>query len=217
MEQNIWRADFPQITEKDMIYLDSAASSLKPNSVIMAVTHYDHDLSANIHRGVYKEAYEATFLYEETREKVARFINAIPEEIVFTRGATAALNLVALSYGLKNIHPGDEIIVSELEHHSSLLPWQNVALKTGAKLVYVPLDSEGRITIANFESVLSDHTKVVALTYISNVLGYITPIAEIITLAHAKKAITVIDAAQAIEHMPVDVKTLKCDFLAFSG
>lgn len=217
MEQNLWRADFPQITEKDMVYFDNAATSLKPNSVITAVTHYDHDLSANIHRGVYKEAYEATCLYEEAREKVATFINATPQEIVFTRGGTSALNLVALSYGMQNVHSGDEIIVSELEHHSSLLPWQNVAIKTGAKLVFVPLDSEGRITVDNFTSVLSNRTKVVALTYVSNVLGYITPITEIINLAHEKRVITVIDAAQAIQHMPIDVKALKCDFLAFSG
>jgi cysteine desulfurase/selenocysteine lyase len=217
MEQNIWRKDFPQITEKDMVYLDSAASSLKPLSVIAAIDHYYHDLSTNIHRGVYKETYEATRLYEEAREKIAAFIHAKTEEVIFTRGATSALNLVALTYGMENVREGDEIIVSELEHHSSVLPWQRVAQKTKATLVYVPLNAEGRITVEAFRSVLSDKTKVVALTYVSNVMGYISPMREIIALSHEKQAIVVVDAAQAVQHMHLDVVALDADFLAFSG
>lgn len=217
MEQNIWRSEFPQITEKEMIYLDSAASSLKPLCVIDAVDAYYRVLSSNVHRGVYKESFEATRLYEEAREKVAAFIHAETEEVVYTRGTTSGLNLVALTYGMENIQEGDEIIVSELEHHSSILPWQNVAIKKKAKLVYIPLSKEGRITVEAFQSVLTDKTKVVALTYVSNVMGFITPLTEIIPLAHAKNAVVIVDAAQAVQHMHLDVKALDCDFLAFSG
>ena len=216
MEKNLYRLDFPQFQDKTFVYLDSAASALKPQCVIDAVNHYYHDLSVNIHRGIYDEAYEATRLYEETREMVASFINASPEEIVFTRGATSALNLVALSYGM-NLTSEDEIITSELEHHSSVLPWQAVANKTKAKLVYIPLDSEGRITVEAFKSVLTKKTKIVALTYVSNVMGYKTPIEEIIPLAHQFGARVVVDAAQAAPHIKIDVKRLDVDFLAFSG
>lgn len=216
MEKNLYRLDFPQFQDKTFVYLDSAASALKPQCVIDAVNHYYHDLSVNIHRGIYDEAYEATRLYEETREMVASFINASPEEIVFTRGATSALNLVALSYGM-NLTSEDEIITSELEHHSSVLPWQAVANKTKAKLVYIPLDSEGRISVEAFKSVLTKKTKIVALTYVSNVMGYKTPIEEIIPLAHQFGARVVVDAAQAAPHIKIDVKRLDVDFLAFSG
>ena len=216
MEKNPWRGDFPQM-DADSVFLDNAASSLKPHSVIDAVDRYYRELSANVHRGVYFQSYEATRLYEETREKVAGFIHADPEEIVYTRGATAALNLVAASYGMEHVGEGDEIIVSELEHHSSVLPWQHVASVKKAHLVYVPLDDQHRITVDAFRSVLSERTKVVALTLVSNVMGYVTPMAEIIALAHAKGAVVVVDAAQAVQHMRIDVKDLDVDFLAFSG
>ncbi|HAQ56174.1 MAG TPA: cysteine desulfurase [Acholeplasmatales bacterium] len=217
MEKNPWREQFPQLAGKDEAFLDSAASSLKPLSVIAAVDHYYHDLSVNIHRGMYASSYEATRLYEEARAKVAAFIHAKEEEVVFLRGGTAALNLVASSYGAAHLQPGDEVIVSQLEHHSSILPWQALAAKVGAKLVYVPLDPELRITVDNVRSVLTSKTKVVALTYVSNVMGYITPLAEIIALAHASGAIVVADAAQAVQHLSIDVKCLDVDFLAFSG
>jgi cysteine desulfurase/selenocysteine lyase len=216
MENNPWTKDFPQL-KNDRVYLDSAATSLKPKSVIDKVDYYYNELSANIHRGMYRESMEATDLYEETRNTVANFINALPEEIVFTRGTTASLNLVAFSYGFDNLEPGDEIIVSELEHSSSFLPWQMVAKRTGANLVYVDLDDTGRITVEEFKKVLSDKTRIVALTYASNVLGYVTPIAEIIELAHQNDAVVVVDAAQAIQHYKIDVKKLDADFLAFSG
>ncbi len=216
MEKNRYRLDFPQLQDKPLVYLDSAASALKPQVVIDAINHYYQDLSVNIHRGIYDEAYEATRLYEETREIVAKFINASPEEVIFTRGATSALNLVALSYGM-NLTSEDEIITSELEHHSSVLPWQAIANKTKAKLVYVPLDSEGRITTESFKSVLSKKTKIVALTYVSNVMGYRTPLDEIIPLAHEIGAKVVVDAAQAAPHLKIDVRRLDVDFLAFSG
>lgn len=212
------RKDFPVLEENPKLaYLDNAASTLKPRCVIDAVDSYYAKLGVNVHRGVYKLSYLATDAYEEARNKVAEFIHADFEEIVFTRGASSALNLVASSYGMSNLKTGDEVITTELEHHSSCMPWQNVCNKTGATLKYVPLNEEGRITVGAFQSVLSKKTKVVAITYVSNVMGYITPIKDIISLAHQVGAIVVLDAAQAVPHMPVDVKELDCDFLAFSG
>ena len=200
----------------DLVYLDTAASSLKPKAVIDVVDHYYSKLGVNVHRGVYGLSYEATDLYEAARTTVAKFLNAKFEEIVFTRGTTAALNLVASSY-LEKLKPGDEIITSELEHHSSMLPWLQVAKKTGAVLKYVELDQQGRITVEAFKAVLSDQTKVVALTYVSNVMGYITPVKPIIDLAHEKGAVIILDAAQAAPHLAIDVTALNVDFLAFSG
>ena len=200
----------------DLVYLDTAASSLKPKAVIDVVDHYYSKLGVNVHRGVYGLSYEATDLYEAARTTVAKFLNAKFEEIVFTRGTTAALNLVASSY-LEKLKPGDEIITSELEHHSSMLPWLQVAKKTGAVLKYVELDQQGRITVEAFKAVLSDQTKVVALTYVSNVMGYITPVKPIIDLAHEKGAMVILDAAQAAPHLAIDVTALNVDFLAFSG
>jgi len=217
MDVNQIRQDFYLLQNNDLAYLDNAASTLKPKQVIDQINHYYQKLGVNVHRGVYKLSYEATDLYEQSRSKVASFLNCQFEEVVFTRGASSALNLVASSWGMKNIQEGDEIITSELEHHSSMLPWQNVAKIKKAKLIYVPLNEEGRITVDNFKKVLTDKTKVVALTYISNVMGYITPIEEIIKLAHIKQAIVIVDGAQATPHMKVDVKALDCDFLAFSG
>ena len=216
------RGDFPILKEtmngQPLVYLDSSATSLKPQIVVDAIDFYNTKKTANVHRGVYKLGNEATEMYEGTREKLARFINAgSADEIVMTRGATEALNLVAMSYGLSNLKPGDEIIVSELEHHSSFLPWQNVANITGAKLVFVPLTNEGRITVANFKTVLSDKTKVVALTYVSNVMGYVTPIQAICGLAHQVGAVVTVDAAQASPHLLIDVQALGCDFLSFTG
>ncbi len=216
MIKNPWFKDFPQINE-DSIYLDTAATSLKPNSVIDSINHYYNDLSSNIHRGMYEAAIESTELYEETREVVANFLNAKSDNIVYTRGTTSSLNIVAFSYGMSHLKAGDEIIVSELEHHSSFLPWQVVAKRTGAVLKFVELDKEGRITVEAFKNVLSDKTKIVALTYVSNVMGFITPIKEIIEIAHEHQAIVVVDGAQAVQHMKIDVIDLDVDFLAFSG
>ncbi|MDE5867722.1 MAG: aminotransferase class V-fold PLP-dependent enzyme, partial [Anaeroplasmataceae bacterium] len=212
------RNDFPVLKENPhLAYLDNAASTLKPDCVIKAVDDYYQKLGVNVHRGVYKLSYLATDAYEEARNKIAEFIGASFEEIVFTRGASAALNLVAMSYGLANLKKGDEVITTELEHHSSCMPWQHVCNVTGATLKYIPLNEEGRITVESFKSVLTDHTKVVAITYVSNVMGYITPIEEIIRLAHKKHAIVSLDGAQAVPHMKINVKDLDCDFLSFSG
>lgn len=218
LDTNSIKKDFPiLIKNPDLAYLDSAASSLKPSCVINKIKEYYEEYGVNVHRGVYGLSYKATDEYEETRNVVAKFLNASSEEIVFTKGTTASLNLVASSYGMANINEGDEIIVSELEHHSSVMPWQEVAKIKKAKLVFVPLDNEGRITVENFKSVLTNKTKIVALTYVSNVMGYISPIKEIIELAHKANAIVVVDAAQAAPHLAIDVKELDTDFLAFSA
>ena len=212
------RADFPVLNDNPKLaYLDNAASTLKPNKVIDSIDNYYNKLGVNVHRGVYKLSYLATDAYEEARERVASFINSTFEEVVFTRGASSALNLIAMSYGMDNISAGDEIIISELEHHSNSMPWLNVCQKKGAILKYIPLNKEGRITVEAFKSVLTNKTKIVSVTYVSNVMGYITPVQEIIKLSHEVGAIVVIDGAQAVPHMQVDVKKLNCDFLAFSG
>ena len=212
------RNDFPVLrSNPNLAYLDSAAMALKPDSVIDAVDDYYRRLGVNVHRGVYELSYEATDLYEDAREVIAKFINASFDEVVFTRGASASLNLVAQSYGMSFIEEGDEVITTPLEHHSSHMPWINVCQKKKATLKYVPLDKDGRITVEAFKSVLTEKTKVVAITHVSNVMGYITPIKEIIKLAHEVGAIVSLDGAQSVPHMVVDVKDLDCDFLSFSG
>ncbi len=218
MDINKIRNNFPVFRENpNLAYLDSAAMALKPDAVIEAVDDYYNKLGVNVHRGVYRLSYEATDKYEEARNVIAKFLNCAFEEVVFTRGSSASLNLVASSYGLNFLKPGDEVITSELEHHSSHMPWFNVCERTGAKLKYVELDKDNRITVENFKKVLTKNTKVVALTYVSNVMGYVTPIKEIIKLAHEVGAIVTVDGAQAVPHMKVDVKNLDCDFLSFSG
>ncbi len=212
------KKDFPVLVNNpSLIYLDTCASSLKPKCVIDKLDEYYEHYGVNVNRGVYNLSYQATLEYEDTRKIVAKFLNAKTKEIVFTKGASNGLNLVASSYGLDNINEGDEIITSELEHHSNVIPWQNVAKKKKAILKFIELDSTGRITVDAFKKVLTKKTKVVAITYVSNVMGYITPIKEIIELAHSVGAVVVVDAAQAVPHMKIDVKELDCDFLAFSS
>ncbi len=211
------RKDFPMLeNHPEQVYLDSAASSLKTKSVIELINHYYDHLGTNVHRGAYDLSQKTTALYEQSRAKVASFINANEEEVIFTRGTTTALNMVAGSFR-ELLTSDDEVITTELEHHSSIIPWMMATKRSGAKLNYIPLTEEGRITVENFKSVLTDKTKVVAITYVSNVMGFITPLAEIIKLAHEVGAVVVVDAAQAAPHMKIDVKALDCDFLAFSG
>lgn len=201
---------------KEVTYLDSAASSLKLNSVILSLTDYYVNNGTNIHRGVYKLAHEATEAFEATRKSVARLINSRPEEVIFTKGTTDSLNKLAISLS-SLINEGDEIITSELEHHSSLLPWQEIARQKNAKLVYVELNDEGRITLENFKKVINDKTKIVALTHVSNALGYLTPIKEIVKETRKYNAYVILDAAQSISHMKIDVKDSDIDFMAFSA
>lgn len=213
-----YKKDFPVYNSyPDLVYLDNAASSLKCKRVIDKLDNYYNNIGVNVHRGVYSLSYEATDMYEGAREVIAEFLNASFEEIVFTRGCSASLNLVAASYGMDFINEGDEVIVTELEHHSNLIPWMNVCKKKGAILKYIPLNEEGRITVSAFKSVISNKTKLVAINHVSNVMGYISPVKEIVKIAHEYGAVVCVDGAQAVPHMSVDVKELDCDFYAFSG
>lgn len=211
------KSEFPIFeNNKDLVYLDSGATTLKPKRVLDKMNEYYTKYGVNIHRGVYKLSYEATEEYDKARKIVAKFLNANENEIVFTRNVTESLNQICLMFE-KELKPGDEVISSELEHHSSVLPWMKACSRHGATLRYIPLNSEGRITIENFNKVLSDKTKFIALTLVSNVMGYLTPIKKIISEAHKRGIIVIVDAAQAVQHFKIDVKDLDCDFLAFSG
>ncbi|MBJ6362168.1 cysteine desulfurase [Paenibacillus sp. GCM10012307] len=207
-----------EINGHPLVYLDSAASSQKPQSVIETVKHYYEWDNANVHRGVHTLGSRATDAYEGSREKVARFINAAnTEEIIFTRGSTTALNLVASSYARSVCQEGDEIVISKMEHHSNLIPWQQAAKATGATLKYIPLQPDGTIRLEDAEQTITSRTKVVSVVYASNVLGVINPIKEITAIAHRNGAVMVVDGAQSTPHLKVDVRDLDCDFYAFSG
>jgi len=208
---------FPIFKENpNLVYLDTTASALKPQTVIDSIVNYYTNYGVNIHRGVYNLSYEATLLYENSRETVAKFINADYEEVIFTKGTTNSLNMVAQSF-LHKLGKDDEIITSNLEHHSSFLPWLNVSKKTGAKLIFVNLDKNGDIDLNHLKEITNRNTKIVALTHVSNVMGRIQPVKEIVKIAKSVDAITVIDSAQAVAHFPIDVKDLNVDFLAFSA
>jgi cysteine desulfurase/selenocysteine lyase len=219
------RADFPilqrQVQDKPLVYLDNAATSQKPEMVIQAMDDYYRRYNANIHRGVHTLAEEATAAYEDSRRKVGRFINArSPREVVFVRNTTEAINLVAYSWGRANVRPGDQIVLTEMEHHSNLVPWQLLAQATGARLQFIGLDPKGRLLITDLDRLLSVHgerVKLVGVTGMSNVLGTINPIAAIASRAHAVGALLLVDGAQSVPHLPVDVRDLDADFLAFSG
>jgi cysteine desulfurase/selenocysteine lyase len=216
------RKDFPILERvvhvKPLVYLDSAATSQKPHQVIDAVTEYYEQHNANIHRSVHLLAEEATALYEEARVRLAGFVGAPqPESIVFNRGTTESLNLVAHGWGRKFLHEGDEVLLTELEHHSNIVPWQLTANLTGAVLRYVPITDEGRLDMEAFEALLTERTKVVGVSGMSNVLGTMPPVRRIADAAHAAGAVVVVDGAQLVPHAPVDVMALDCDFLTISG
>lgn len=207
-----------EVNGHPLVYLDSAATSQKPVQVIEALNHYYRYSNSNVHRGVHTLGNRATDLYEGAREKVRKFINAAStKEIVFLRGTTTALNLVAQSYGRANVKEGDEIVITMMEHHSNIIPWQQVAKATGATLKYIPLQEDGTISLEDVRKTITPNTKIVSVMMVSNVLGTINPIAEITKIAHENGAVMVVDAAQAAPHMKVDVAQLDCDFLAFSG
>lgn len=216
------RADFPilaeQIRNKPLVYLDNAASCQKPNAVIDAISDfYRHDY-ANIHRGVHTLSVRATDKFEAAREKVKTFINAASsKEIIFVRGATEAVNLVAQTYGKANIQAGDEIIITAMEHHSNIVPWQMLCEETGAVLKVAPMNVQGELIYPEFEALLNDKTRLVAVTHMSNALGTINPVKKMIDAAHSKGIPVMLDGAQAIPHMAVDVQALDCDFYVFSG
>ena len=215
------RQDFPilhrEVNEHPLIYLDNAASSQKPWSVIEAERHYYAHYHANIHRGVHRLSQEATDAYEAARDKVRDFIHAPRrEEIVFTRGATEAINLVASSYG-QRLQAGDEILISEMEHHSNIVPWQLLCQRSGAVLRVAPIDDAGELIVDRYASLLGPRTRVVAIAHMSNALGSINPVQDLIELAHRVGAVVLIDGAQAVPHLAVDVSDLDCDFYVFSG
>jgi cysteine desulfurase/selenocysteine lyase len=219
---NIIIQDFPILHQecngKPLTYLDSAASSQKPVAVIEAMNHYYREYNANVHRGVYQISEKASEAYEKARKKVGHFINARSwREVVFTRNATESINLVAFSWGQANISAGDVIITTEMEHHANLVPWQQLAARTGATVKYIPVNDQGYLDMAAFEAMLSSQVKLVAVTHMSNVLGTIPPVEDIIQKAHAVGALVLLDGAQAVPHMPIDVQALGCDFLAFSS
>ena len=216
------RADFPilsrQVHEHTLVYLDNAATAQKPRQVIESMDRYYREYNANIHRGVHTLSEEATAAYEGARGKVQKFINAASsKEIIFTSGTTASINLVAQSYGRSLLKAGDEIILSHMEHHSNIVPWQMLCEQTGAILKVVPINDAGELIMEEFERLLGPRTKLVAIVHISNALGTINPIKQIIDLAHSRNAKVLIDAAQSVPHCIIDVQALDCDFLAFSG
>ena len=215
------RADFPILQRRvkgyPLVYLDNAATSQKPQQVIETLVHYYETTNANVHRGLHTLAEEATQAYESARAKVARFVGAEPENLVFTRNTTEAINLVAYAWGLANLQAGDVIVLSEMEHHSNIVPWQLVAHITGARLHYVPFTPEGELDMEALDEALRQEPKLVAITHASNVLGTINPVEQITDKAHAVNAKVLIDGAQAVPHKAVNVSEIGCDFYAFSG
>ncbi|QHE62993.1 cysteine desulfurase [Rossellomorea vietnamensis] len=216
------RKQFPildqEVNGHPLVYLDSAATSQKPVSVIEAVNDYYRGYNSNVHRGVHTLGTRATDGYEGAREKVRNFINASStQEVIFTRGTTTAINTVAASYGRANLAEGDEIVITHMEHHSNIIPWQQLAKETGATLKYVPLQENGTIAIEDVRETVTPQTKIVSIMMVSNVLGTMNPIKEITKIAHENGAVMVVDGAQAAPHMKIDVQDLDCDFFAFSG
>lgn len=222
MNAELIKEQFPilhqEINGHPLVYLDSAASSQKPKVVLDALKHYYEWDNANVHRGVHTLGSRATDAYEGAREKVARFIGAShTEEIIFTRGTTTALNIVASSYGPAVLQEGDEIVITQMEHHSNLIPWQQLALRTKAVLKYIPLQADGNVAPQDVEKTITSRTKIVAIAYVSNVLGVMNPVKQIAEIAHRHGAVIVVDGAQSTPHMKVNMQDLDCDFYTFSG
>ncbi len=216
------RADFPIFNQKingnNLVYLDNSATTHKPQQVIDSVVEFYSSMNCNIHRSVYYLSEQASNAYESVREKIKDFLNAKKsKEIVFTSGTTESINLVADSFGRTFIKEGDEIIISEMEHHSNIVPWQILCEHKGAKLKIIPFDDNGILKIDKLENLITNKTKIISLTYVSNVLGTKNPIKDVIKIAHSKEIPVLIDGAQAVQHMPIDVQDLDCDFFVFSG
>ncbi len=222
LDINAVRRQFPLLQRlmngKPLVFLDSAASSQKPVSVLEAMDRYYTHTHANVHRGVYQLSQEATEAFEQARRSVRAFINAASDkEIIFTRGATESINLVAASFGRQFFKPGDEILLSQMEHHSNIVPWQLIAGQTGAKIKVAPINEAGELLLEEWEKLLSDRTKIVTITHVSNALGSINPVEQIIARAHERGIPVLLDGAQAVPHFPVDVQALDVDFYAFSS
>jgi cysteine desulfurase/selenocysteine lyase len=215
-------SDFPilkrKINNNNLIYFDNAATSQKPIQVIESITNFYTSTNANIHRGVHTLSMEATNLYDRAKERVAEFINSTDSEsIIFTRGTTESINLVAETWGRANLDENSEIVITELEHHSNIVPWQELIKETNSKLKYIPINNDGTLDLSNLDQIINSNTKLVSITHVSNGIGTINNIKNIIKQAKDVGAITLIDAAQSAPHMPIDVNDLECDFLAFSG
>ncbi|HNB09200.1 MAG TPA: cysteine desulfurase [bacterium] len=216
------RRDFPILSEhvhgKPLVYLDNGATGQKPKQVIDAIARYYSRENSNIHRGVHYLSAQATIAYENARKKIQKLIHAPSDnEIIFLRGTTEAINLVAQSYGRTYIQRDDEVLISAMEHHANIVPWQMLCEQTGAKLRVIPMNERGELRMDAYQTMLTEKTKIVAIVHVSNSLGTINPVKEMIALAHAKNIPVIVDGAQAVQHMPVDVKDLDCDFYAFSG
>ncbi len=216
------RSDFPilrrEVNGHPLAYLDNAATSQKPLAVLDAMDDYYRRTNANVHRGVHTMSEEATALYEGARGRVARFINASSsKEVIFTRNATEAINLVAYSWGLDTLKPGDEVLITQMEHHANIVPWQLICQRTGATLRYVPIDAKGTLRLDLLDELLTERTRLFAFVAMSNVLGTINPVAQLVERAHDVGALALVDGAQSVPHLPVDVQALKSDFLVFSG
>src|SRR5699024_5845106 len=216
------REDFPILNQKvnnrPLIYLDNGATTQKPQSVINEITDYYTKINSNVHRGVHHLSQVATDAVEATRKKVQSFIHAKHEhEVIFTKGTTDSINLLAHSFGKAFVHEGDEVLISQMEHHSNIVPWQLLCEEKGATLKVIPMTEKGELDMEAFHGLLSDKTKIVSLTYVSNALGTINPVEEIIQAAHKKEIPVFLDVAQAIQHIPVDVQALDVDFIGFSG
>jgi cysteine desulfurase/selenocysteine lyase len=216
------RRDFPilgrRVRGRPLVYLDNAATTQKPRAVIEALVRFYEEQNANIHRAIHTLGEEATAAYEETRTRVSRFINAPrPESIVFTRGTTEALNLVASAWGRANLREGDEVVLTEMEHHSNMVPWQRVAQEVGATVKYIGVTDEGTLDLDGLDDIITGRTRLVSVTHVSNAFGTINPLGKIVAAAHRRGALVVVDAAQSVPHMPVDVEAMDCDFLAFSA
>ena len=214
--------DFPilnrRIGSNRLVYLDNAATTQKPHSVIAALENYYTNTNANVHRGLHTLAEEATAAFEQTRKKIADFIGGVKtEEVIYTRNATEAINLVAHSWGRRNIKKGDRIVLTEMEHHANLVPWIALSRETGAELKYIPIDDSGMLDLADLDKILSPNTKIVAVTQMSNVLATINPVDEIARIAHANGSLVLVDGAQSAPHLPVNVKTIDADFFVFSA
>jgi cysteine desulfurase / selenocysteine lyase len=221
-DPNTVRRDFPILSQrvngKLLVYLDNAATTQKPRAVIDAITRYYESDNANIHRGVHQLSQRATHDYEAARQLVCDFLHAVSSnEIVFVRGATEAINLVAQTYGREHVREGDEILITAMEHHSNIVPWQMLCQEQGAKLRVAPINDHGELLFEEFSRLFNPRTKIVAVAHVSNALGTINPVREIIELAHRQNAVVVVDGAQAAPHLPVDVQALDCDFYVFSG
>ena len=218
LDINKIRSDFPIFTDKLLVYLDSSATTQKPQQVINSISDFYSTNYANVHRGIYDLSIKATEAYHSARKKVANFINASDwRSIVFTSGTTESINLIAYSWARNNLHKGDEILITEMEHHSNIVPWQLVAEEIGVTLKYIPINQDGTLDLNNIDQLITNKTKIVSVIHQSNVFGTINPIKDIIVKAKSVNAITFIDAAQSIPHSHIDVQDLNCDFLAFSG